>query len=97
MSREGDLLRLACEMLGHSPKDIDPTGGDPFMGGPVLITICARCGTELPHSDSAKAFNEWAGEERKRKEREEQDRAKAKAEAQVKWHSRKNWWRFGRG
>lgn len=24
----------------------DPTGGDPFMGGPVLIAVCARCGRE---------------------------------------------------
>jgi hypothetical protein len=50
-------LPVRCELLGHKPKDIDPTGGDPWMGGPVAITICDRCGRELPHSDTAKAFN----------------------------------------
>lgn len=24
----------------------DPTGGDPFFGGPVWVPICARCGQE---------------------------------------------------
>lgn len=55
-----DLMRLVCEEKGHVPKDIDPTGGDPSMGGPVLITICDRCGYELPHSKEAISFNnEW--------------------------------------
>ena len=48
---------LVCEARGHQPRDTDPTGGDPFMGGPVLITVCRRCGVELPHSDAANAFN----------------------------------------
>lgn len=52
-----DLMRLVCEARGHVPRDIDPTGGDPSMGGPVAITICDRCDRELPHSATAKAFN----------------------------------------
>jgi hypothetical protein len=48
---------LVCEISGHRPKDIDPTGGDPFMGGPVMITVCDRCGIEMPPSPTAKAFN----------------------------------------
>jgi hypothetical protein len=51
-------LPIRCELLGHKPKDIDPTGGDPWMGGPVAITVCDRCGRELPHSATAKAFND---------------------------------------
>lgn len=53
----GDLLRLVCEEKGHVPRDIDPTGGDPSMGGPVAITVCDRCGWELPHSEAAIRFN----------------------------------------
>lgn len=52
-----ELLALVCEEKGHVPIDIDPTGGAPWMGGPVLITICDRCGKELPHSDEANRFN----------------------------------------
>ena len=52
------VLILWCEFFGHKPIDIDPTGGDPWMGGPVAITICDRCGRELPQSESAKQFNE---------------------------------------
>lgn len=25
----------------------DPTGGDPFMGGPVSIPVCSACGRQL--------------------------------------------------
>lgn len=25
---------------------IDPTGGDPFMGGPLIIRVCAHCESE---------------------------------------------------
>lgn len=50
-------MTITCTLLGHKPVDIDPTGGDP-TGGDVHITICARCRLELPHSDTAKAFNE---------------------------------------
>lgn len=51
------LLRLYCEVNGHKPRDWDPTGGDPRMGGPVALTICDLCGIELPKSESAIAFN----------------------------------------
>lgn len=50
-------IPVRCEILGHKPVDTDPTGGDPWMGGPVLITICDRCGRELPKSDRANKFN----------------------------------------
>jgi hypothetical protein len=35
--------RLRC--LAGWPRwvTIDPTGGDPFMGGPVYIQVCAHC------------------------------------------------------
>ena len=46
------------ECIYHAEAvDIDPTGGDPFMGGPVRITVCGRCGRELPLSDDAKNWN----------------------------------------
>lgn len=61
----GDQLKLYCEKHGHVPKDIDPTGGDPAMGGPVAITICDRCGRELPHSQTAVAFNNEVESRRK--------------------------------
>ncbi len=51
------LMRLVCEAQGHKPVDTDPTGGDPSMGGPVAITVCDRCGTELEASESAREFN----------------------------------------
>lgn len=89
----GDLLRLVCEEKGHVPRDYDPTGGAPWMGGPVLITICDRCGRELPHSDTAKAFNE--------KVRVLRDEQAARAEeervaAQQAWENRVRWWQLRR-
>lgn len=41
---------LVCAATGHDPITTDPTGGDPFMGGPVSIVVCSRCGHELPSS-----------------------------------------------
>lgn len=37
-----------CPDGEHVPTTIDPTGGNPFMGGPVRIVICSQCGWELP-------------------------------------------------
>lgn len=54
----GELTRLACEFSGrHIPINIDPTGGDPDIGGPVYITICERCGVELAMSREAIILN----------------------------------------
>ena len=30
----------------HCWVTTDPTGGDPWMGGPVTIVVCADCGRE---------------------------------------------------
>lgn len=55
---------VRCEIFGHKPVDIDPTGGDPFMGGPVAITVCDRCGRQLDPSRTAVAFNKKVDEQR---------------------------------
>jgi len=41
------INRVRC-WLGY-PKYvyIDPTGGDPALGGPVLIAVCVNCGTQM--------------------------------------------------
>ncbi len=72
--RVTDLMRLACETKGHDPKDIDPTGGDPFMGGPVAITCCDRCGKHLNLSDAAKEFNQQVADRRDQVAAAERDR-----------------------
>lgn len=52
---QSDVEREAATVppAGHCPVHtraetalIDPTGGDPFMGGPVLIRVCAKCGRD---------------------------------------------------
>jgi hypothetical protein len=48
----------ACDFRGHDPVDVDPTGGDPWLGGPVLLTVCDRCGRQLVQSRRAEEFNE---------------------------------------
>lgn len=50
-----------CLVTGHDPVNFDPTGGDPFMGGPVMLTRCNRCGRDLPKSDAARLFNQYQG------------------------------------
>ncbi len=50
-------IRLYCRINGHEGEDRDPTGGDPFMGGPVAITVCKWCGDQLPASETAQEFN----------------------------------------
>lgn len=52
---------LECLSLGHIPVNFDPTGGDPFIGGPVMLTKCDRCGKELEKSDAARLFNQYTG------------------------------------
>ncbi len=48
---------MLTDCLAHDPVDTDPTGGDPWMGGPVAITVCRRCGLQLKPSPAAQAFN----------------------------------------
>ena len=44
-------MRLRCLFGAHRPGWNDPTGGDPYMGGPVMIRVCRDCGQELPEED----------------------------------------------
>lgn len=77
-------LQFVCEQMGgHVPRDIDPTGGDPFMGGPVAITVCDRCGRELEHSETAKEFNRQISLHRQ---------VKAFDERQFHILRKKKWW-----
>lgn len=50
-----------CLLSGHVPVNFDPTGGDPFMGGPVMLTKCDRCEKALPESDAARLHNQYVG------------------------------------
>lgn len=87
------ILLLVCEAKGHIPVDIDPTGGAPYMGGPVAITICDRCGRELEHSETAKEFNRQMDEIRKQEVKKQMwDELIAKLEELVRLTS---WGWFG--
>lgn len=37
------INKLRCFVGVPSWITIDPTGGDPAMGGPVNIEVCSRC------------------------------------------------------
>jgi len=37
---------LRCHFGTPAYRVIDPTGGDPFLGGPVSIIVCPNCGVE---------------------------------------------------
>ena len=53
------LTEAWCLVDGHADSvDIDPTGGDPWMGGPVMITVCVRCKAQVETSVDAQVFNE---------------------------------------
>lgn len=47
MSRLTDTLR--CWLAQPRWVFVDPTGGDPFMGGPVVIKVCAACNVQEGH------------------------------------------------
>lgn len=48
---------LYCFIGRHTRVHIDPTGGDPDMGGPVYIPVCADCGVELTHGSDTDRMN----------------------------------------
>lgn len=80
---------MVCALLGGHAKgtNIDPTGGDPWMGGPVLITVCSRCGDQVDTNAEAMAYNEMV-----RKQWEEEDRVR---QPDTPWPPKRRllWWR----
>jgi hypothetical protein len=44
------MTTLRCWLGWHRPGYTDPTGGDPWMGGPVEIRVCRDGGIELPEA-----------------------------------------------
>jgi hypothetical protein len=41
------LHLLACKLRRPVIRFYDPTGGDPFLGGPVWWAVCAHCQERL--------------------------------------------------
>lgn len=49
------MYALLCCLFGR-PRwvTIDPTGSDPFMGGPTLMKVCRSCFHEHPRPTRSK-------------------------------------------